>query len=359
MNASSDPRTPQSDSRMTRRHTLQVAGAALAGSAAPRLLHAADKAGAKKVTLGKGRHTYEVHHDWLTPPRKIRFGDTHGVCFDGEHRIYIFHTVHPDSESPDTVCVFDEKGKFIKSWGKEYQGGAHGMDLRKEGKEEFFYLCDIHPDRRRVVKTTLDGEKLWEMSVPEEAGVYKEKSQYRPTNVAFAPNGDFYVADGYGSHYIHQYDKDANYLRTFGGPGEGEGQLKQPHGITVDTRGKTPRVLVADRANHRLQYFTLDGKHLGFVKGDVRMPCHFDEYKGMLLIPDLDSRVTLLDKDNKLITHLSDGPVRNGFRGKPREAFQPGDFYHPHDAAFDPMGNIVVAEWLPIGRITLLRHVNA
>lgn len=101
-----------------------------------------------------------------------------------------------------------------------------------------------------------------------------------------APNGDIYVADGYGSHHINQYDKDGVFIRTFGGFGHGPGQLMCPHGIVVDTRSEEARVLVADRANNRLQYFSMDGEHLGFV-GGLELPCHFDEYDGLLVIPDL------------------------------------------------------------------------
>ena len=63
--------------------------------------------------------------------------------------------------------------------------------------------------------------------------VYKNVSEYQPTNVAFAPDGGFYVGDGYGSHYIHQYDKDAKWVRTWGGPGKAPGKLSTPHGLCV------------------------------------------------------------------------------------------------------------------------------
>ena len=85
--------------------------------------------------------------------------------------------------------------------------------------------------------------------------------------MAIAPNGDIYVGDGYGSNYINQYNKKGEFIRTFGGTGKEAGQLACPHGITVDNRGKTPVLTVADRANQRLQLFTLDGKHLSLSRG--------------------------------------------------------------------------------------------
>ena len=111
-------------------------------------------------------------------------------------------------------------------------------------------------------------------------------TKYHPTNLAIAANGDIYVGGGGGSSYINQYDREGKFIQSFGGEGAGPGQLSSPHGITIDNRGEAPLLLVADRSNNRLQYFTLEGKHLSFVAG-VNLPCHFDERNGILLIPDL------------------------------------------------------------------------
>lgn len=342
-----------------RRNFLQTLGA---GIAAPVILGATDKAGAKRPVIGHGEHKYEVIHDWGEVPGHIRYGNTHGVVQDSQGRIYVHHTVHADSSSDDTMVVFDEKGKFIKSWGKEFKAGAHGLHIQKEGKQEFLYLCDTR--QAIVVKTTLEGEEVFRLGYPKESEAYKldadgkPATKYSPTNLAISPNGDIYVGDGYGSSYINQYNKKGEFIRTFGGFGSEPGQLKQPHGITIDRRGKTPRVLVADRANNRLQYFTLDGKHDGFAEG-VNLPCHFDERKGLLLIPDLGARVTLMDRNNNVILHLGDDSSNSWreLRKLSRDKFIPGKFICPHGACFDRDGNIFVVEWVEIGRVTKLRRV--
>src|SRR5262249_30264222 len=194
------------------------------------------------------------------------------------------------------------QGKFVRSFGKEYYPGGHGIDLRKEGGEQFLYLSDVA--HGVVAKTSLKGEVVWRKEVPKEPGVYDKGAKYSPTNVAFGPDGGFYIGDGYGSHYIHQYDKDARGVRTWGGAGQEPGKMQTPHGLWLDARpGRTPSLVVADRANARLQYFTLDGKHLGFVH-EVSFPAHFDIRGDVLLVPDLHARVSLFDKDNKVIAHL-------------------------------------------------------
>lgn len=351
----------ESGHELTRRQLIAAGGAAFLGAVVPvpdfpgRLLKPGDEAANQPLVLGSGSHRYEWVPDWLTPPPGMLFGDTHGVAQDSKGRIYLAHTVHPDSKSPNAVCVYDERGQFLTSWGSEFRGGAHGLDLRKEGKQEFLYHCDIA--NHRVVKTDLDGKFLWELPAPEESGKYLKGETYTPTNLAFAPNGDFYVADGYGSHWIHRYDKHARYQQTFGGRGKEPGQVTQPHGIWLDDRGKEPLLAVADRGNRRIQYFDLDGKHVRFVSEGMRLPCHFSIQKGEMLVPDLDSVVTILDASNKVAVQLGDGAPSN-LRDHPRADFVPGRFIHPHDSMFLRNGDILVAEWVPIGRVTLLRKVR-
>jgi hypothetical protein len=349
---------------LSRRQFLDTVGRAglAAAASGPVILHASDKAGTKRPVLGTGAHTYEVFHDWGQVPASIQYGNTHGVCQDSKGHIYIHHTVHAGSENHDTMVVFDEKGRFVRSWGREFEGGAHGLHIRKEGRDEFLYLCDTK--RAVVVKATLEGEAVWSLGYPKESDKYPVTAggqpgiKYSPTNVAIAPNGDVYVADGYGSSYINQYDRDGKYIRTFGGKGSGAGQLDCPHGLIMDERGPEPVLLVADRSNKRLQSFTLDGRHLAFHDG-TRAPCHFHTRGDIMVVPDLFARVSLIDRSNTPILHLGDNgadswkPLREG----PRDRFPVGRFVCPHSACFDHEGNIFVVEWVEVGRVTKLERV--
>ncbi|HLJ50095.1 MAG TPA: hypothetical protein VKU01_28980 [Bryobacteraceae bacterium] len=332
------------------------------GGCAPLILGATDKAGTKRPVLGEGDHKYEAIHDWGELPASIQYGNTHGVCEDSHGRIYVHHTVNAASESSDSMVVFDHKGKFIKSWGKDFKGGAHGLHIQKEGGREFLYLCDTQ--RGLMVKTTLEGEEVFTLGYPNESEAYKpaadgKKKKYSPTNLAIGPNGDIYIGDGYGSSYVNQYNSKGEYIRSFGGPGKEAGQLDCPHGITLDRRGAEPILMVADRANKRIQTFTLDGRHLGFTNG-VNLPCYFSFYKnGDVVVPDLGARVTLMDRNNQVIEHLGDDSASKWgeTRKLTRDHFKPGKFVCPHGACFDHAGNIFVVEWVEVGRVTKLRKV--
>ncbi len=357
--------TDSSNNRSTTRRAFlkTTAVATFSTAVGPTILKATDKSGGKLPVLGTGDHQYEAIHGWGELPSHVKWGETHGVAVDETGLIYIKHR-NNSPEPMDAIVVFDPTGKFVRSFGNEYHGGGHGIDIRKENGEEYLYLCDVK--NRLVAKTTLTGSQLWKMHFPEQAGVYEKLEQFNPTNVAFAPDGGFYVADGYGSSYIHQYDKDAKWIRTWGGIGKEPGKMSTPHGIWLDDRaGREPSLVVADRANARLQYFTLDGKFISIVEG-VSFPAHFDIRGTELLVSDLHARVTILDLHNKVIAHLGyeqawTDKVLNGgkltLRNKPAE-WEAGRFVHPHDACYDRDGNIFVVEWVPTGRVTLLRKVS-
>lgn len=304
---------------------------------------------------GFGEHTYELVENWGPLPDHIKYGNTHGVAEDSQGRIYI----HNQSPTGHSMVVFDGDGKFITAWGGEFCKGAHGLQLSKEGRDEFLYLA--LSDEHRCVKTTLDGEIVWELKYPREAKLYENEAQFVPTNIAIAANGDFYIADGYGLSYIHQYTKDAKHVRTWGGKGSAPGKMDCCHGIYVDTRGAAPEIVVADRANVRLQYFDLAGNHLRFVTNDLLFPCHLDHRGDDLLVPDLFGRVTIFDKNNNLIAHIGVTPGAKAIPNWPDIAIEkrvPGLFTSPHGAIWDHAGNLYCAEWIPQGRVTKFRRVN-
>ena len=118
----------------------------------------------------------------------------------------------------DSVVVFDEKGKFVRSFGPMFRGGAHGLFLNKEGKDEYLYFCD--EKHGIITKRTLKGEEIWTMGYPQESPSTRRSGSagpggaaglnYRPTNFAIATNGDFWVGDGYGTYYMFHYSQKGN-----------------------------------------------------------------------------------------------------------------------------------------------------
>jgi hemin uptake protein HemP len=350
---------------MNRRNFLKLSAATAAtATTGPIILGAEKKAGTDTPVIGIDGYKYECHHNWGTLPNDLEWQTTHNVAIDSQGQVYITHQGHEKRKGLDTTFVFDTAGKFIRSFGKEWHGGGHGIDVRKEGGEEFFYYTNTWRSPK-VVKMNAKGEVVWKLERPEAKEYEDAKKNYFPTNVAFCPNGDLFVGDGYGSHYMLKYTKDGKLLSVFGGHGNADGQFTTPHGNWIDERTPNdPKLVVCDRANARLQTFDLDGKHLSTTeKGTVLFPAHIDIQGDVMLVPDLHARVSLFDKAGKPIVHLGDDEawrktVLDGFKVR-RDAkqWQAGKFVHPHDACFDPHGNIFVVEWVEGGRITFLKKV--
>ncbi len=357
----------------SRRRFVSTVATTAAALAAPRVLTA--QKSDTQLVIGEGAHRYEVHHNWAQLPAQYSWQTTHNVAVDRDQNLYVIHEGRENLKDHPSIFVFDDRGKFIRAFGQQFQGGGHGLEVRTEGKEQFLWVT-AYQQVKSFAKLTLKGEPVWEKHAPMDSGVYLKdedtkpikrwgRDAFMPTNYAFLPDGGFYLADGYGSYRIHRYDKDGQWLFKFGEPGKADGQFNTPHGIWLDTRpGRAPSVAVCDRANKRLQWFTLDGKHLKTLDGFI-LPANIDIRGDVMLVPDLSCRVTLLDKDDQVITHLGEDPewrakvskdkLRNNDNG---EGWVAGKFLHPHDACFDAAGNIFVAEWVNSGRITKLRKVG-
>lgn len=309
------------------------------------------------IRIQVGTQTFEWVRGWGGLPEGKTLGNTHGcIVVDREDRIYL------NTDTEDAVVVFDRDGKVLKTWGKELAGGLHGMALIEEQGEERLLLT--HIGLHQVLCATLDGEILWRLDYPEEAGIYKKPGQYRPTSIAPLPDGGFLVADGYGASYIHRYDRERKYVGSFGGPGTELGKLQTPHGIWVDRRGDVPVLLVADRENNRLQVFDLEGKPLREVKDLehdlLRRPCHMHPFGDELVVADLAGRVTLLDRDLGLIGHLGDNadPRLRARNDVKPEYWRDGEFVSPHCANWDSQGNLYVTDWVSTGRISKLARAE-
>lgn len=283
----------------------------------------------------------------------VGLGNTHG-CMVWSEAGHLY--VNTDSEN--AIFVFDRDGNVVKTWGKELRGGLHGMDIVKEGDQEFLYMC--HLGRSEVLKTTLDGEVLWTLGYPATSGLYQNAGQYKPTGVAVGPDGSIYVADGYGQNWIHQYDRNRNYVRSFGGRGSEDGKFVTCHGIWLDERTDPPTLLVADRENHRLQSFDLEGKHLATHTPGLRRPCSVYLHGDTVAVADLAGRVSILDGDNKLIAHLCDNPDpgKRAKNGIPKEQWADGEFLSPHSVCWDDQGNLYVMDWNRWGRVSKLARVR-
>ena len=354
---------------LTRRSFLKTTAAAAVAS--PAIL--TSKRTLAQNIVGKGDFRFHCKHMFPQLPDKYSWQTTHNVAVDPENNLYVIHEGKAGLADHPSIFVFDEEGKFIRAFGEQFQGGGHGLEVRVESGTPYLYVA-AYQQVKSIAKLTLDGEIVWQKYAPMESGHYAAgeasnprrawgRSHFLPTNFAFLPDGDFLLADGYGSYYIHRYDTDGNWISCFGGSGKGSGSFNLPHGLWVDVReGGEPEIVVADRANNTLQVFNTEGKYKKTVNG-FGLPANIDTSANLMLVPELVARVSLLDRNhNTLVTIgddreriLEDKATTKGFSIRTDESkWQQGKFVHPHDACFDMNENIYVAEWVSTGRITKL-----
>lgn len=307
---------------------------------------------ADELWVGAGDQRFAWSRDWPRFPAGRALGDLHGgIAFDDAGRVYV------ESDDADAVWVFAPDGTLEATWGTELAGGLHGIAHVSEAGGEFLYLT--HIAQGAVFKTDLAGTVVWRAGCPLESGRYESPDQYHPTSVAIAPNGDVYVADGYGLSYVHRYDREHRYVGSFGGQGDEPGRLRNPHGIWVD--GQRGELWVADRENRRLQVFDLAGEPLRVL--DRRTSGHdpgrpaFVEVRGdEVLVADIEGRVAILDRTGRLVQELgrNPDPELTSRNDVPRAQQRAGAFISPHCARWDARGDVYVVDWLREGRITKL-----
>ena len=142
------------------------------------------------------------------------------------------------------------------------------------------------------------------------------KPFHRCTHTAHAPNGDFYVSDGYGNACVHKYSPDGKHLLSWGEPGTAPGQFNLPHNICCDADGW---VYVADRESHRVQIFDGNGRYEAqwnnlhrpsalFMPPSVCPICYIGECGPTMSVnrktPNLGPRVSIVSNKGELLARL-------------------------------------------------------
>lgn len=246
------------------------------------------------------------------------------VAVDSEDRVYV------NQRGAPSVVVYSRAGELLATWGDQFARGAHGLQVRPEKDGEYLYFTDVA--RHCVVKTTLDGRELWTLGEPGRVGAPGEPFN-RPTSVAFSPDGDFYVSDGYGNRRVHHFDPSLRLIRSWGEEGTGPGQFSLVHHVWFDTRGGKRRLWVCDRQNNRIQIFTPEGEFIE-EKTDLRRPNNtWIDAAGFLYVAELDAGLTIFDPNDQVVQKIPGGPPR-----------EPGTIWKPHGIWGDSHGALYIAE---------------
>lgn len=260
---------------------------------------------------------YKPVAGWPQLPPDLELGAVSAVATDSKDRVFVAH------RAAKPILVFDRDGKFLRAWGDNHIKTPHGLRIDPEGN---VWVTDI--GHHLVMKFDPEGKLLLSLGKKGEAGDKPDQFD-RPTDVAIAPTGDFYITDGYGNARVMKFARDGKLLKQWGTKGKGEGEFNLPHAIVLDAKGN---LYVGDRENDRVQVFDADGK---FLKQWTDSGAPY----GLFLTGD---RLFVADGRAGWVNAL--GPD-----GKPLGRFgekgtMPGQFQMPHMLCVDSRGDVYVCE---------------
>lgn len=321
-----------------------------------------DPASTTPVVKGGDDRTgeYDAVPGWWKPaPDHMEpwgWGQVSAVAVDTPDRIIVGIWGDRDAEgneregSTNYLVVVDRDGNIIENWSQwdDFFNKPHLLYISPYDPERHVWLVErgggkgVH---MQVLKFTNDGgEMVMRLFDPDhpttraEARANPNPGPFEygdPAVMAFLPNGDFLVGDGYWHSRIIKYNAEGEYLMEWGELGDGPGQFDLVHGLAVD---RERRVYVGDRVNSRIQLFTEDGEFLEEWT-DIADPVgvFVDENDAVWVISAMLNRILKFNMDGELQYYLGAyGGTRGGFAG---------GLSRPHQMDVDQEGNLYVASW--------------
>jgi sugar lactone lactonase YvrE len=225
---------------------------------------------------------FESSADFLKLPAGMNFGEVPGVAVNSKGHVFVFTRSNSAggpafAPSAAQLLEFGPKGEFIREIGKGLYGWSFAHSVRID-KDDNIWAIDKGSDMvikfdqaGRVLmvfgrrKESADAEtKPWENvdpPLPAIDGLFRQ-----PTDVAWDSNGNIYITDGYINSRVAKYDRNGDWVKSWGTKGTAPGQFRLPHAIAID---RNNNIYVGDRTNHRIQIFDTDGKFLRMFTIDV------------------------------------------------------------------------------------------
>jgi DNA-binding beta-propeller fold protein YncE len=263
---------------------------------------------------------YRLVRDFFHPPPGLKLGAVSGVATDAAGDLYVLH--RGDPERP--LLVFDKSGAFVRSFGAGLFTSTHGLRIDPGGN-----VWTTDTANHSVLTFSPDGKVLMTLG---ERGVAGDDERHfnKPTDVAFAKSGDFYVSDGYGNSRVVKFDRSGKFLFAWGKKGSGPGEFDLPHQVRLDSR---ENVYVADRENKRIQVFTAEGMFIRQLGEGIAPYGLFITREDQIFVADgVKHEVIKLDRDGKALARWGGG-------GR-----EPGKFLMPHGITVGGDGAVYVAE---------------
>jgi sugar lactone lactonase YvrE len=223
--------------------------------------------------------------DFPKLPEGMNFGEVPGVAVDSKGNVYVFtrsNSAGGPAYAPTAAQLleFAPDGKFLREIGKGLYAWSFAHSVRID-KDDNIWAIDKGSDM--LVKFNPAGRVVWVFGRRKESAEAETKPWEhvdpplaaqdglfrQPTDVAWDSNGNIYITDGYINSRVAKYDKNGDWVKSWGSKGTAPGQFNLPHAIAID---RNNNIYVGDRTNRRIQVFDTDGKFLRMFTIDVPPP---------------------------------------------------------------------------------------
>ena len=263
--------------------------------------------------------SYQADPNWPQLPPGWNFQETPGVAVDARDHVYILH------RGEHALMEFTPDGRLVRSWGDELFIRPHAVRIDPRG-----YIWVVDNDTHQILKMDPSGRVRLVMGRKGQSGEGPNEFN-RPTDVAFAPDGTFFVSDGYVNSRVAKFAADGTFLKAWGKKGKEPGNFDLPHSVLVGPDG---RLYVGDRENYRLQIFDADGKFLD-------QWTHVGSPWGLALSSDMSALFLTDGYNNRILKTTLDGKVLGQIASSGKT---PGHVDYAHHIAVDSHDNVYVAE---------------
>jgi streptogramin lyase len=219
--------------------------------------------------------------DFLKLPDNMYLGEVSGVAVNSKGHIFVFHrgnTTGPAYAAAGAQLLeFDHEGNFLREIGHNLYAWSFAHDVKVD-KQDNIWVTDKGSDM--IIKFNPQGRVVMVFGRKQEASDEGTEPLRHPkpplppvdgmfrqvTDVTWDPAGNTYISDGYINSRVAKVDKDGNWIKSWGEPGDQPGQFNTPHSIAADAQGN---IYVADRGNGRIQVFDTEGKFLRQIRINV------------------------------------------------------------------------------------------
>ena len=227
---------------------------------------------------------YESVPNFFQLPDDIHFGEVAGIAVNSQQHIFVLSRGNTSGPAYGAAAAqlleFDQHGAFIREIGKNLYAWAYSHTVRVDRHDDI-WVTDKGSDM--VVRFDPAGRVKMVFGRKPEASNEEAHALARPspplppidqqfrqvTDVAWDSSDNIYITDGYVNSRVARYDRDGNWLGSFGEPGTGPGQYNTLHSIVVDDED---RLYIADRNNRRIQVTDKAGKVLKIITIDMQPP---------------------------------------------------------------------------------------